>query len=146
MSALTIFALTTVINAAMAGLIIRWALQRERRVTAQLLAVAMASLREELIATNLREHGEECLEDVYHQMADVFERLDTLLGAVKDHSGWISGMLGALALTSWDMPNLGLYSKEYDLMAVVLEDNRTGAQRAHDRDVYGHHARGDYRS
>jgi hypothetical protein len=137
MSILLTVALTTVISTAMAALITRWALLQERRVTAQLLAVAMASLRAELISTNLREHGDECLEDVCHRMADVWDRLDTLLGAVKDHSGWLSGILGALALTPWDMPNLGLYSKEYNLKAVALEDKRTGAQRAHDRDCYG---------
>jgi len=138
MSVLTIVALTTVISTALAVVITRWALRQERRVTAQLLAVAMSSFRTELIATNLREEGSECLQDVHCQMVDVWDRLDLLLEGVKDHSGVISGLLGALSLTPRDMPNLGLYSKEYNLKAVALEsERRSGAQRAHDRDCYG---------
>jgi len=139
MSILLTFVLTTVISMAVAVTITRWSLSRERRVTAHVLAETMNRLRREFIAQNLASHGEEGLEDVYHRMMDVQDHLQTVIMAVRKNKGMIDGLLGVLDLAWWDTPNLGLHSKEY--LKVVSEksavDNRSGLQRAYDRDCYG---------
>jgi len=113
MSIFTIVALTTVISMAVAVTITRWSLSRERRVTALILAETMDRLRREFIAQNLASYGEEGLVDVYHRLMDVQDHLQTVIMAARVNKGMIDGIVGALDLTCWDMPNLGLHSKEY---------------------------------
>ena len=120
MSILLTFVLTTVINAALAALIIHRSLIKERRLSALILAETMNSLRKEYIARNLASHGEENFEGVYHQMMDIQADLHSVLQNARQNQGMIEGLLGSLGLTCWDLPNLGLCSKEY--MSKVMSE------------------------
>ena len=122
MSILLTFVLTTVINAALAALIIHRSLIKERRLSALILAETMNSLRKEYIAQNLASHGEENFEGVYHQMMDIQADLHCVLQNARQNQGMIEGLLGSLGLTCWDLPNLGLCSKEY-MSKVMSEEN-----------------------